>query len=50
MGGIGIYGANQEKQEYEAKQARRLQVLRQQQNQRETERRATLEKSAKESG
>jgi hypothetical protein len=50
MGGIGIYGANQEKQEYEAKQARRLQVLRQQHNQRETERRATLEKSAKESG
>ena len=50
MGGIGIYGANQEKQEYEAKQARRLQVLRQQQNQRETERKATLEKSAKESG
>jgi len=50
MGGIGIYGANQEKQEYEAKQARRLQVLRQHQNQRETERRATLEKSAKESG
>jgi hypothetical protein len=50
MGGIGIYGANQEKQEYEAKQARRLQILRQQQIEREAENKVKLEKSAKESG
>lgn len=47
FGGIGLYGAIQEKNEYEAKVAQRIKAIRQQQLLREKEK---AEKAAKESG
>jgi hypothetical protein len=47
FGGIAIYGAIQEKNEYEAKIAQRIKVIRQQQLTREKE---NAVKAAKESG
>jgi len=44
--GIGVYGATQEKQEFEAKQAQRLRIIQQQNLQRRME----AEKAARESG
>lgn len=50
MGGIGIYGTVQEKNEFEAKQAKRARIIQQQRYARELEEKAKTEKSAKESG
>lgn len=50
MGGIGIYGTVQEKNEFEAKQAKRARIIQQQRYARELEEKAKIEKSAKESG
>ncbi|CAB5221169.1 hypothetical protein UFOVP240_96 [uncultured Caudovirales phage] len=50
MGGIGIYGSVQEKNEFEAKQAKRAKIIQQQRYARELEEKANTEKSAKESG
>ena len=50
MAGMGVYGAIQEKQEYEIKQAKREVVLRQQYLAREAERKKQLAKDAMNSG
>jgi hypothetical protein len=47
FGGIGLYGAIQEKNEYEAKLVQRAKIVRMQQQAREKEK---AEKAAKESG
>lgn len=50
MGGISVYGAIEEKKEFEAKQAKRVRIIQQQRYARELEQKSKVEKSAKESG
>lgn len=50
MGGISVYGAIEEKNQFEAKQAKRVRIIQQQRYARELEEKAKAEKSAKESG
>jgi len=50
MGGIGVYGAMQEQQEFEAKQAQRSKIIQQQRYARELEQKAKAEKAARDSG
>ena len=50
MGGISIYGASQEKAEYEAKVVQRARMVRMQQEARQKEEKERAEKSARENG
>lgn len=50
FGGIGLYGAIEERNEFEAKQAKRVRIIQQQRYARELEEKVKAEKSAKESG
>lgn len=50
MGGISIYGASQEKAEYEVKVAQRAKMVRMQQQARQKEEKERAEKSARENG
>ena len=50
MGGVGIYGAVQDKNEYEAKMANRAKIIRQQHQARDKEEKIRAEKAARDSG